>query len=161
MSFRLEGEAGELGTARVAVRGTVRGPALLARTPLPRGSAIGSASLEVADCDLTRLGEPPVREVSAAAGRAPRRSLGSGRILTPSLLGGPVLVRRGQPVELRVEREGLTVRASGRARRSGVAGEAVLAENEASGALVLAEVQEDGSLRVRLRAAGPRLRGPR
>lgn len=152
VSFSVVGEAGDLGMARVTVRGVVRGPAVVARGPLPRGSAIAEGSLEVAERDLTRLAEPPLRDIRAAAGRAPRRSLGPGRVLTASLLGRPVLVRPGQPVELRVEREGFTVRARGRARRSGAAGEAVLAENEASGVLVLAEVQENGSLRVTGRA---------
>lgn len=158
VSFRLVGESGDLGAARVTVRGVVRGPAVLARAPLARGSAIGEASLEVAEADLTRLGEPPLREISAAVGRAPRRTLGPGTVLTASLLAGPVLVRRGQPVELRVERDGLTVRARGRARGSGAAGQVILAENEASGALVLAEVQANGSLRVTGRAAS---RSPR
>jgi flagella basal body P-ring formation protein FlgA len=148
VAFRILSEAGETGTVRVAVLGRVRGPAVSARTRLLGGAPIPAGSVEIADADLTRLASPPLREPSEAVGLAPRRTLGPGTVLAAALLGPPIRVRRGQSVELRIEGAGLTVRARGRARAAGAVGETVMAENETTGALLFAEVQEDGSLRV-------------
>jgi flagella basal body P-ring formation protein FlgA len=58
-------------------------------------------------------------------------------------------------VDMRVEREGLMIRALGEVQRDGIAGEIVPAENSSTGARVLGMVQPDGSLLV-VRPGGDR-----
>lgn len=136
------------GEAWASVRGSVRGPVLVATKPLPRGLPIPAGSVETAERDLTRLGEEPLRDPAGLVGRVPTRVIAAGRALTPSLLARAVVVRRGQAVELRVRRGPLIVTARGTARRDGAPGETILAENLSTGATVVGRVEADGSISV-------------
>jgi flagella basal body P-ring formation protein FlgA len=151
--FRLLRDGVAVAEARATVRGVVRGPAVVAVKPLPRGRAIGPDVVAVQDSDLTRLLGPPLREAAAAIGRVPVRTLGAGRALTADLLASAPLVRQGEEVSLRLEQQGLTVTQSGRARRDGSPGETIPVQCLRTGALLLARVQDDGSLVVVGRAA--------
>ncbi|MBZ5637231.1 MAG: flagellar basal body P-ring formation chaperone FlgA [Acidobacteriia bacterium] len=137
-----------VGEARATVRCEVRGPALVARRTLARGAPIPADAVEVADCNLTRMTEPPLREPGQVRGLAPVRTLGTGQVLAASLVGGAPVVHRGQPVSLKIETERMSVIASGTARRDGAVGETVTAENAATGAVVTGSVQPDGSILV-------------
>jgi flagella basal body P-ring formation protein FlgA len=136
------------GEARATVRGVVRGPALVATRPLDRGIAVPVAAVAVQDADLTRLDRKPLRDASELGGLAPVRTLGAGRVLTPDLLVPVVVVRRGEPVDLKVEGRSMTVVARGIARADGAPGDRLAAENAVTGAVVVGEVQADGSLLV-------------
>jgi flagella basal body P-ring formation protein FlgA len=137
------------GEARLTVRGEVRGPALIARATLRRGIPIPADAVEVAESVLTRLTDPPLRAADEVRGLVPVRTLAAGQVLTSALVGGAAVVRRGQPVSLRIESDHLSVVARGVARRDGAIGDTVPAENTATGVLVVGRVQPDGSLLVR------------
>jgi len=146
--FRMIDGGKASGETRATVRGVVRGPALVAKVALDRGVAVPEDAVEVRDSDLTRLDGAPLRDASELKGLAPVRTLGSGRVLTPELLSPPRIVRRGDPLELKVLRPGMTVVARGIARGNGAPGDRIQAENSVTGQLVLGEVQSDGSLLV-------------
>jgi flagella basal body P-ring formation protein FlgA len=146
--FRVEAGDGTVGEARVTVRGEIRGPALVARRALVRGASIPPDAVEVVEKNLTRSIESPLRDPSQVLGSAPTRTLGVGEILTASSIGGPRVVRRGQPVSLRIETDRMSVAATGVARRDGAVGEVIPAENSATGAVVVGRVEADGSLQV-------------
>lgn len=146
--FRVLADGKVSGEARATVRGVVRGPALVAKHPLDRGVEVRGDAVEVKDSDLTRLDRKPLRDASELSGLGPVRTLASGRVLTADLLTPLLVVRRGEPVELKVVGHGLTVVARGIARGNGAPGDRVPAENSVTGTLVLGEVQADGSLLV-------------
>ncbi len=127
-------------------RGVVRGPALVARRALRRGSAVSSADLELRECDLTRATGTPLRDPDGLVDRVPLRTLGAGRCLTADLFGPAPVVHRGRPVELRYMTHGLTVVAAGTARADGAPGDLVPALNTSSGTLVTGRVTADGAL---------------
>jgi flagella basal body P-ring formation protein FlgA len=136
------------GETRATLRGSVFGPALVATRPLKRGEPIDDDSVEVTDSELTRIGETPLRAFDEIARRVPKRTIGIGRVITPEMIGAAKVVHRGDAVELRIERSGLRVTATGIALRDGAPGDLVEAENGSTGARVLARVREDGSLLV-------------
>lgn len=152
IKFRTLPPAGPRGEVRATVHGRVRGPVLVARQVLIGGAPIDAAAIENAEADLTRLGQPPLRDARQAVGLVPLRTIGAGRVLTASLLAAPPTVHRGDALDLRFERGRLRVRTIGIAREDGATGDLVTALNTATGASVIARVQPDGSLLV-LRAS--------
>jgi flagella basal body P-ring formation protein FlgA len=148
VSFRMSRGGKPCGSARATVRGVVRGPALLASRTLPRGEEIPLDAVRVAEADLTRLRQEPLRDPEGIVGKVPVRSLGKDRIVTAELLAPAPVVRRGETVDLWIETDRMSVRASARVRLDAAPGDVVVAENPSTGAEILAEVQPDGSLRV-------------
>ena len=160
VKLRLLSDGVPCGEANAAVRGLIMGPALVARRALLRGSAVPEDAVEIVDTDLTRVEGTPLRDRIALAGRVPVRALSVGRVLTPDLFTGAVVIRRGQVVELKVRRGSLVVTARGTAKRDGATGDTVTAENTATRAIVLGRVQPDGSIEVIGRAESTRRLGP-
>ncbi len=148
LRFRLLVDDVPRGEARATVRGTVRGPALVAARTLSRGEPIGAGAITVVESDLTRLTAEPLRDPAEAFGLAPGRTLGAGRVLTRDLVVAAPVVRRGEIVDLRIEHAGLRVSARGLARTDGAPGERIAVRNTASGAELIGVVLPDGSLRV-------------
>ncbi len=148
LSFRLLRDGIPVGTARATVRGVVIGPALVARKTLIHGKPIDADTVELVETDLTRLGVEPLRNLAELVNQVPIRTLGVGRTLTRHLLRVAPIVRRGQTVDLTIERRGLTVTAKGSVKRDGAPGETVPAENLSTGARVVGLVRADGSLLV-------------
>ncbi len=148
LSFRLLRDGIPVGMARATVRGIVFGPALVARKTLIHGKPIDTDTVELVETDLTRLGIEPLRNLAELVNQVPVRTLGVGRTLTRQLLRVAPIVRRGQTVDLTIERRGLTVTAKGSVKRDGAPGETVPAENLSTGARVVGLVRADGSLLV-------------
>jgi flagella basal body P-ring formation protein FlgA len=146
--FRLLRDGVPVGTARATVRGVVFGPALVARQTLIHGKPIDRRTVELIETDLTRLGVEPLRDLAELTDRVPVRTLGVGRTLTRQLLRAEPVVRRGQTVDLTIERPGFTVTTKGSVRRDGAPGETIPAQNLSTGAQVVGLVRHDGSLLV-------------
>ena len=144
--LRLLVDGAPRGEARATVRGTIRGPAVVARRAVPRGAPVPSDAVELADSDLTRLGEAPLRAVDQVLGQVASEALVPGRVLTPRLLHGEPVVRRGHLVDLRVVTGPLTVIVRGRSRADGAPGDTIVAENLSSKVLVEGRVDPDGSI---------------
>lgn len=148
LGYRLSCLGTPCGEAQVVARGVVRGPVLVAKRVLPRGVPIGPDALALdPEGDLTRVAEP-LRTWDELTNRVPLRTIGAGRALSAELVGPPPVVRRGQSVEVQVQRPTLTVTARATVKLDGAAGETIPVENEASGARLLARIETDGSLTV-------------
>ncbi len=153
--FKMIRNGETLGEAFATVRGTVRGPALVTVAAAKAGDPIGPGAVEKTDTDLTRLREKPLRALEQLKDRAPVRTLGPGRVLTPSLLKAAPVVRRGETVAMILRRGRLTVNTVGVARTDGAPGETISARNPWTHAELQGEVQPDGTLRV-VRSAIPK-----
>lgn len=151
-----DGEA--IGEGRAVVVGRVLGPALVAKATLRRGEPIPGDAIEVRELDVTALREPPLRDPAQALPLVPARTIAAGRPLTAELLRAAYVVRRGLPVDLRIDAGGFSVVAGGIAVTDGAPGDRAIATNAATGARVRGVVEHDGSLRVEGPAPG---RNPR
>ncbi len=146
--FRMSRGRQDLGTASVTLRGAVRGPALVTTRTARAGEPIPEGAVEIADADLTRLREAPLRSKQELENLAPVRTLGRGRVLTPSLVKAAPVIHRGETVNMIIQRGRLTVNALGIARTDGAPGETIAARNTWTGAEILGKVQVDGTLLV-------------
>ncbi len=106
-----------------------------------------------ADVQMSRLRANAVRADVAqlpaqAIGMALRHPVGPGAPLPLADLGRPLLVERGDAVQMRLETPGISVEAQGVAMDGGSVGEHVRVLNAASRAIVDAEVVSAGRVRV-------------
>lgn len=81
-------------------------------------------------------------------GKQARRRLAAGKPIPLSAIGEPIAVRRGATVQARYSDAGLSITASVVALTDGFEGDEIQARNPASGSVVDAVVQADGSLLV-------------
>ncbi|MCA3255959.1 MAG: flagellar basal body P-ring formation protein FlgA [Alphaproteobacteria bacterium] len=132
--------------AQSAPAGAATVPVTVLARPLDAGTLIGAGDLTVA-----QLPAPQARgglDATALIGREAARRLNAGQPLRAYDVAAPQLVRRGQPVSIVVRRDNLVITAAGRALAGGAKGEAVRVQNSLSSAVIDAEVESAGVVRI-------------
>lgn len=121
---------------------------VLART-VQRGEVLAAGDFTSAEVVVTQARDA----VSAqeAAGREARRTLRSGLTVRATDLAEPRLIRRGEPVTIRLRSGALTISASGRALSDAARGKPVRVFNEATNQTIDAIAEEAGIVRVTAR----------
>ena len=135
------------------VIGQVSGSVTPMRTVVvPRRRIAAGEMITAADIDLRRVGvatnADPVRNPDEAIGLAPRHALAVGQPVARAELGPPILVRKGEPVRLVLQLDGLSIDAVGMALDSAGTDETVHVRNAASGAVIEAIVTGPNQARV-------------
>ena len=115
------------------LRGQVqaRAPVWTLRTDVPAGRALRAEDLQLQLRELTQL-EALLPE-SALLGVQLRADGRSGQMLEPRDIARPVVVRRGDKVEIRAQDDGVQVSVAGIATASGKLGETAVVRNARSG----------------------------
>jgi flagella basal body P-ring formation protein FlgA len=118
----------------------------VALVDIPRGTSIGPENVRIEKALMDRA--EPVNW-SAPYGLIARRRIAAGTVIHSQMVGPvepPVLLKRNQTVVIRVERPGLLVTAVGKAVQDGRAGEYVRVRNVDSKRIILAKVNQDGTV---------------
>lgn len=136
----------EVGTREVAFRLKYNGRRAVALVDIPAGALISPENVKIEEylCDNP---EPP--NWRAPYGLVARRGIPANSVLRPSMvrhLKPDVIVNRNQNVVIRMERPGLSVSAIGKAMQKGSVGEYVKVRNVDSQRVILAKVNEDGTV---------------
>lgn len=137
-------------TVYVGVRLTDIRPVLTLARGAQRGEAIDAGLLVPQERDIASLPYGYFSDPAQLAGRQLRRPAGAGSVLTPDMVEGQKLVRRGDLVTV-VGRAGpMEVRSQGKALRDGAAGDRIPVENSSSRRVVEGRVTGGGLVEVRL-----------
>lgn len=131
-------------TVRVPLQLQLFRHALVTSRPLLRGDGVNAADVHVEERDVTRLGYGYIENLEQVAGRSLARSVASGSVLSPGMLGGRRMVRAGDHVEMVARLDGIEVRANGVALGSGDNGARLRVRNESSGKVVDAIISSPG-----------------
>lgn len=131
-------------TVRVPVKIQLFRHVLVANRSLLRGDGLGAADVHTEERDVTRLGYGYIERLDQVAGRTLTRSLRSGSVLSPGVLGGRRMVRAGDHVQVVAKLAGIEVRATGVALGSGDNGARLRVRNENSGRVLDAMVSAPG-----------------
>ncbi len=123
---------------------------LVARHSLPRGTLLDDEDVMTVRRDVAGLNGGYFRSVAEIRHMVARRSLRKGRVLTPSLVTPPRLVRRGQLVTILARAGSLTIRVKGKALADGRRGDTIRVRNTRSRREIQATVVADGMVRVNL-----------
>jgi flagella basal body P-ring formation protein FlgA len=125
-------------------------PVLVVRRPLPRGTVLSAADVDVVEQDVARLTMGYLVDIKDVDGMALRRSVAAGAVLHPGLLQHPTAIRRGERVTILGQVGGIEVRMEGQALMDGAKGEVIRVRNLSSGRDIDGVVVGPGVIQVRL-----------
>ncbi len=113
---------------------------------VPRGEVISPENVKV---EKTILNYPESNNWMAPYGLIAKRQLRHNTTIRPDMVGlpqPPVLLKRNQNVIIRIDRLGLLVTANGKVVQDGKVGECIKVRNMDSQRIILAKVNEDGTV---------------
>ncbi|MFC1633505.1 flagellar basal body P-ring formation chaperone FlgA [Planctomycetota bacterium] len=115
-------------------------------TPIPKGAIIGPENVKI---EVILSHYPEAADWKSPYGLATNRPLAANTILRTSMVGSgksPVVVKRNQNVVIRIEKPGFLITASGMTLEDGRIGEHIRIRNVDSKRIILARINEDGSV---------------
>jgi flagella basal body P-ring formation protein FlgA len=115
---------------------------------IPYGAAIGAGDVKMVRAELPDLRLEYFESVDEVEGKTARRTLSPGDPLTRDVLANPYLVRSGETVRLRVERDGLALAAMVRAEQHGKLGQVIRVRNLDFDRALKARVVARGEVRI-------------
>ncbi|MBK1616480.1 flagella basal body P-ring formation protein FlgA [Rubrivivax gelatinosus] len=125
------------------VRARLSAEVLVAALALPAGRALAAGDVQAQRREITP-GSEPLSDAEAVLGLVAQRSIAAGQVLSARLLAEPLLVRRGEAVEIHARREAVEVVVPGQALDAGRRGETIRVRNTATGKVIQARVAAAG-----------------
>jgi flagella basal body P-ring formation protein FlgA len=122
--------------------------ALVTARPLSRGATVDADDIVAVRLEVSKLNRGYYLEPADVIGKILRRSLPTGRALTPHVLRAPLMVRRGDNVIILAESTGLQVRMKGEALQDAARGQRVSVRNLRSKRVVEGTAVEPGLVQV-------------
>lgn len=110
----------------------IHGPALVAASPLARGTRLTDRMITTAEVILNTSYRAPIQDREALLGRDMIRSVNAGTILTPDLVDVPDAVSRGDHVVITARSGNFSVQTRGKALADGQVGDQVPIQNLSS-----------------------------
>lgn len=110
----------------------IHGPALVAASPLTRGTRLTASMIATADVALNTSHREPIRDQNALLGRVMARSVNAGTLLTPDLVEIPDTISRGDYVVITARSGNFSVQTRGKALADGQVGDQVPIQNLSS-----------------------------
>ncbi|GLK90257.1 hypothetical protein GCM10017655_33190 [Pseudomonas turukhanskensis] len=119
-------------------------PVVFAAVVLERGQGITAADVQLQPVNIAKASRGYFNQVEQVVGLSAKRRVREGQMLSPALLTGAVLVKRGQQVEIRATQDGIQARAVGEALANGQLGDVIRVKNLGSEKTIDAKVIEPG-----------------
>lgn len=129
----------------VVVRARVSAVVAVAAAPIRPNETIGNEHVTLERRDVTLVGDA-IGAPELALGQTSRRSLRAGEILRSSQLAAPLVVKRGDQVQMVARIEGIEVSMAGEALDPGANGAVVRVRNATSGQVVRMRVSGAGTV---------------
>jgi flagella basal body P-ring formation protein FlgA len=137
----------QIGTRDVAFLLKYNRRRLVALVDIPVGTAISAENVKI-EKTLSNCPEPA--GWSPPYGLIAKRQIAANTVVHSHMIGPvkpPLIIKRNQTVVIRIERPGLFVTAVGKAIQQGRAGEYIKVQNKDSRRIILARVNEDGTVK--------------
>lgn len=123
---------------------TVLLPAVFASGVIERGQTLEASQLKLAPLDIGKVSRGYFTNVDEVIGKTARRRIRADQPLSPALLDGAALVRRGQQVKIVASQDGIQASAVGEALANGKQDEVIRVKNLRSQKVIDAKVIEAG-----------------
>jgi len=144
--LRRDGEV--IGEHQVLVEVAEAQLGLVTRRSISRGEQVSEADFELLPLESASHRRYALSDAAEIAGTRARRNLAAGTPVREAWFESIPLVRRGEPVRMRFEDDGLRIEATGIARQDGHAGDLVRVQNSASRNEVVGRVDARGIVHV-------------
>lgn len=106
--------------------------AVVTAAPVARGEVFTRAKLQVRECVIDDSGITPITDPSVMIGQESTVSLKAGEMVTVQAVRPPIMIRRGERVDVRCFVGGLVIRTVGVATENGAMDEQVLIKSEST-----------------------------
>ena len=136
----------QIGSREVAFRLKYNCRTAVTLVDIPAGSVINSENVKIVN---TLSSHPEPADWKPPYGLVVKRPLPANTVLTANMVaiaGRPIVVERNQSVVIRIEMPGLLITAIGKTMENGRAGEYIKVRNVDSQRIILAKVNEDGTV---------------
>lgn len=117
-----------------------------ARRPIPRNSTIQASALTLSERDVTRLRGDYFTRLQDVAGQTARTPIDNAEVISPRALEATLAVKRGDQVNLVVQKGGLIIRTKGIALEDGHLNEQIDVRNLRSGRELRGRVTAPGTV---------------
>lgn len=111
---------------------------------LPRGHIIHNRDIEQVEYNLAQLNYGYFSDKSKLIGMQTKRRLTQGRVITPTQVKPPLLIKRGEQVALVSKSSLFTVRMNGQAMMDGAYGDLIRVKNSSSRRIIEGKVTQPG-----------------
>ncbi|GMR15790.1 MAG: hypothetical protein BMS9Abin31_0080 [Gammaproteobacteria bacterium] len=122
--------------------------ALVARHPIPRGTALQNAELEFVLRRYSQLNHGYYGSANLLTNMEAKRNIKAGQVLTPGVVKAQKLVLRGQHITIVAQTGRLNLRVKGKALMDGQQGQTIKVANLSSKKLIYARVISAGVVKV-------------
>ena len=136
----------EVGREEVVFRFRYQCRKVITKTAISKGDLVTTENVTIEN-GISNYPEPA--GWTAPYGLVVTRSLAAGAVIAPNMVRSPepqVLLKRNQSVSIKIENGGLVATAVGKALQDGVAGEYIKVQNIDSKIIIMAKVNEDGTV---------------
>ncbi|MNJ67616.1 flagellar basal body P-ring biosynthesis protein FlgA [compost metagenome] len=117
---------------------------LVARHTLERDQTLGADDVHTRRQSASKHRQGFYGRVADIEGLSAKRRIRTGQVLTPQLLGAPLLVRRGQRVTIVATHDGIEASTLGEALSNGSAGDVIRVRNQSSEKVIETQVTGEG-----------------
>ncbi len=121
---------------------------LVARHPIPRGTALQNIELEFVLRRYSQLSHGYYGSANLLTNMEAKRNIKAGQVITPAIIKAQKLVLRGQHVTIVAQNGGLNLRVKGKALMDGQQGQTIKVSNLSSKKLIYARVISAGIVKV-------------
>jgi flagella basal body P-ring formation protein FlgA len=137
-------------TKYVAAEVNLFGNVLVATENIRRGTAIEERHMQLMETNIASLRRTPVADKELVIGMELKYPLTTGSAFSMDSLTKPLLVQRGDLVQLVAESKNLRIRQQGEALQDGALGKVIDVRNNSSEMVIQAEVISSGKVKVQL-----------
>lgn len=137
-------------TKYVAAEVNLFGEVLVATENIRRGTAIEERHMRLMETNIATLRRTPVRDKGLVIGMELKYPLTAGAAFSLEGLSKPLLIQRGDLVQLVAESKNLRIRQQGEALQDGALGKVIDVRNNSSEMIIQAEVVGSGKVKVQL-----------
>ncbi len=127
---------------------SIRARVLTAARKIPYNIAITSEDIAESIVDIADFRNAYIRQSDELIGKVSRRGFSPGDLFTREAFTDPFLVRHGETVQLRLERNGIVLVASAKAEQDGKLGQTIVVRNLEFSTALKAKVVGPGSVKI-------------
>ena len=123
---------------------------LVAAQPISKGSQITDNDIQLISMDINRLHGNYSKTREEIIGKIPKRRITLGAVFKPRFLRLPIIIKKGDVVDIVAESQGLEIRMTGKAISNGAKGQRINVKNLSSNRIIQAIVKNSGLVAITL-----------
>ena len=116
--------------------------------PIAKGDQITDTDIQLVSMDISKLRGSYIKTKAEIIGKIPKRSIRLGSVFNPRYLRLPIMIKKGDLVDIVAESQGLRIRMQGKAINNGAKGQKINVKNLSSNRTIQAIVQNSGLVKI-------------